>query len=161
MKDDTPRAIAAALPNEQQQQLSRWTPQAVIGLLCLVAATILRRVLDDAMGRDVGDGLMMLGGALIGWAPALPPIKPPGGGSGPGSPGTGIIVGLALGAAAMLAPGCGAAQVRADESVVWQRRPGPDCYVRLLVDGEEAITVEAPFACSPPPEFCAAPEVTP
>ncbi len=137
----------------------RWTPQAVIGLLCLVAATVLRRLLDDDTGRDVADGLMLLGGSLIGWAPALPPVKPPSGsgGSGPSNTITGLVVGLVLGMLAMLAPGCLAREVRAEESVTWQRAPGPTCYVRLQVDGETAIEVEAPFACVPPPAFCGAP----
>lgn len=143
-----PKAITAAAPQPAVQ--SRWTPQAVIGLLCLVAATVVRRLVNEP---DLADGLMLLGGSLLGWAAPLPPVKP--GGHGPGGSGTGLIVGVVLGALAMLAPGCGAAQVRAEESVQFQRRPGPTCYVRTVVDGEIVQELEAPFTCVPPPEFCA------
>jgi len=65
-----------------------------------------------------------------------------------------VAIGMALVLAGAWTTGC-VRQLRAEESVVWQHRPGPTCYVRLVVDGETAIEVEAPFSCTPPPEFCA------
>lgn len=57
--------------------------------------------------------------------------------------------------AALVVPACGTTELRGEESVTFQRRPGPTCYVRVLVDADKWVTVEAPFACVPPPEFCA------
>jgi len=124
---------------------SRWTPQAVIGLLCLVAATVLRRVLDDAAGRDVADGLMFLGGSLIGWAPALPPIKPPDGGKGggTGSTTTGLLIGLVLGGLAMALPGCGTLEVTAKHSSGIVIKRGPPCDMSLWADGERQCGVRS------------------
>lgn len=119
----------------------RWTPQAVAGLLCLIAATVLRRMLDDDTGRDVADALMMLGGSLVGWAPALPPVKPPSGGSGgPSGPLTGLLVGVGLGALALVMPGCGSVE-RSGRTLTYQlrpdpQRPAPACLYRLSIDGE-------------------------
>lgn len=120
------------------KQQSRWTPQAVIGLLCLVAATVLRRVLDDDTGRDVADGLMFLGGSLVGWAPALPPIKPPDGKGGGGT--TGLLIGCILASLAMLAPGCASREVHGQtiSPIVYDHptKPRPACLYRVTVDGE-------------------------
>lgn len=117
---------------------SRWTPQAVIGLLCLVAASVLRRVLDDDTGRDLADALMFLGGSLVGWAPPLPAVKPTGGKGGGGT--TGLLVGCILASLAMLAPGCGTVE-RNGDVLAFQLRPDPErprpaCLYRLTVDGE-------------------------
>lgn len=134
MSDDKPTLpVTAPLPP------SRWTPQAVIGLLCLVAATVLRRVLDEDTGRDVADGLMFLGGSLVGWAPSLPPIKPPDGGKGGGGT-TGLLIGCILASLAMLAPGCGTIERNGDVMAFRLRpdpeRPKPACLYQLTVDGE-------------------------
>lgn len=124
-----------------EKPTSRWTPQAVIGLLCLVAATVLRRVLDDDTGRDVADGLMLLGGSLIGWAPALPPVKP--GGHGPGNAATGLIVGSVLGLLSMIAPGCASTERNGERiGYVLRDDPGrapPACLYRVTVDGELVV----------------------
>ena len=126
------------------QPASRWTPQAVIGLLCLVAATILRRVLDEDTGRDVADGLMFLGGSLVGWAPSLPPIKPPDGKGGGGT--TGLLVGCILASLAMLAPGCASREVRGHElrPVLYDHptKPPPACLYRVTIDGELVLDAD-------------------
>lgn len=125
-----------------EKPTSRWTPQAVIGLLCLVAATVLRRLLDDDTGRDVADGLMLLGGSLVGWAPALPPVKPPGG-NGPGNAATGLIVGGLLGLLSMIAPGCASTEVNGERIRYALRddpaRAAPACLYRVTVDGELVV----------------------
>lgn len=131
MADDTTTTPAPAPAPAQPP--SRWTPQAIIGLLCLVAATVLRRVLDGDTGRDVADGLMFLGGSLVGWAPSLPPIKPPDGKGGGGT--TGLLVGAILASLAMLAPGCASREVNGDTMVMTIRRaPDGSCTYRHTVD---------------------------
>lgn len=138
----------------------RWTPQAVIGLLCLVAATVLRRLLDDDTGRDVADGLMLLGGILVGWAPALPPVKPPSGGSGPGNAATGLIVGAVLGLLSILAPGCASTERDGDTLQVRLRddpqRAKPACLYRIGLDGE--LIVEGSLDECPAVPVCEEPK---
>lgn len=132
-----PKALAAAAQPPAVQ--SRWTPQAVIGLLCLVAATVVRRVVNEP---DLADGLMLLGGSLLGWAAPLPPVRP--GGSGPGGAGTGIVVGVVLGALAMLAPGCGPRNIvleADDPPPTFDVRRGPPCRMSLIALGEEQAVV--------------------
>jgi len=138
----------------KSQPSSRWTPQAVIGLLCLVAATILRRVLDEDTGRDVADGLMLLGGSLVGWAPSLPPIKPPDGKGGGGT--TGLLVGCILASLSMLAPGCVSAQ-QSGERLTFALRddpehPAPACLYRVTIDDE--LVLEGAIAECPAVPVC-------
>ena len=121
-------------PTQAPAPPSKWTHQAVIGLLCLVAATVLRRVLDGDAGRDVADGLMFLGGSLVGWAPSLPPIRPPDGKGGGGGT-TGLLIGCILASLAMLAPGCASREVNGDTMVMTIRRaPDGSCTYRHTVD---------------------------
>lgn len=143
---------------------SRWTPQAVIGLLCLVAGVILRlafevdeglaKTLTDTelakalaearTGLRIGDGLLLLGGSLLGWAPPLPALRLPGGGGS--GPTTGLTVGLVLGTGAMLA-GCAPRHVVAEQSVDVEIRRGPPCLIRVLADGELVARVDWSKRC--------------
>lgn len=158
MQSEKP-AVAVALPAEPPRAASRWTPQAVIGLLCLVGAVILRRVLGEH-GPEVADGLSLLGGSLVGWAPPLPPIKP---GGGPGGAWTGLGVGLLLATLAMLAPGCGTSPrvVQAEQSVRLQVQEGPPCAIVLTADGELVARVDWVHRCELPAPVAPAPAVTP
>ena len=141
----------------------RWTPQAVIGLLCLVAGVVLRlgfsvepayaiglsaaelhQALHDAnVAFRVGEGLALFGGALLGFAPALPAPKAPGGG-----PMSGILLGLVLGGSALLV-GCGPRLVTAERSIAVDIRRGPPCVVEVHVDGRLESRAEWSKRCEP------------
>lgn len=159
MQPEQPKSQAVALAAEPPK-VSRWSPQAVIGLLCLVAAVVLRRVLGED-GHEVADGLSLLGGSLVGWAPPLPPIKPHG--TGPGSAGTGLGIGLLLATLAMLAPGCGTSPrvVQAEQSVRLQVQEGPPCAIVLTADGKLVARVDWVHRCELPAPVAPAPAVTP
>jgi hypothetical protein len=89
-------------------------------------------------GLRVGDGLLLLGGSLLGWSPPLPSLR---GGSSGGGIGTGLSVGLVLGTGALVA-GCAGGTVRADrawaELADHPNEPPPACKLTLYVDGEQA-----------------------
>jgi len=140
----------------------RWTPQAVIGLLCLVAGVVLRlgfgvdpaevetlnaAALAEAIKAAntafrVGEGLALLGGALLSYAVPLPVPK---GGSGPGA---GLVLGLALGGGAMLA-GCGPRLVTAERSQAVEIWRGPPCVVEVHVDDKLEFRSEWSKRCEP------------
>lgn len=90
---------------------ARVSLQAVLGLICLGAAFAVHRLWPAEVG--LADYLMFLGYGFIGFAPPLPtPKLPPGGPTG-----TGLMAGLALGAFALIPPGCATAQRTAREVV--------------------------------------------
>jgi len=135
---------------------SRWTPYAVIGLLALVAGWIVRliyevdpeavvlmspadlasAIAESRTGIRLGDGLLLLGGSLLGWSPALPGLTGGGGRPGAGgSIGTGLGVGLVL-ASAAVATGCAPRHVVAETSVEVVIKRGPPCRISVHADGE-------------------------
>lgn len=116
---------------------SRWTPEVVIGLLCLVASAVLPHLGLEAAASGFA--------AMAFWL--LSPIRSP---LTPGSPPTprgyaradvlavGLAVGLALLAVALLAGagGCLAREVRAERSVDFAVSRGPPCVVTVRADGD-------------------------
>lgn len=170
MPDQSP----ASAPTPPQPP-PRWTPYAVIGLLALVAGWVLRLIYevdpeavkllsdrelvqalaDSRTGLRVGDGLLLLGGSLLGWSPPLPSLRG-GGGSGGSSIGTGLGVGIVLGTAALTA-GCLAREVRAEHDAQVDWTPRPECRFEAFADGESVFTLTAPTSCEPPPNICPAP----
>lgn len=131
-----------------------WTPNSVIGLLCLIAAAVVPWISPDDAGRGMGSSLTVLGGMLLGWSAPVPGIRRP------DEPTRGmaridaVFVAIALGAmvavfAALLgAGGCGAAQVRAEKSVSLDVTPGPPCVIIVRADGEIVSTVRGPQRCA-------------
>lgn len=128
-----------------------WTPNAIIGLLCLVAAAILPWIFPDDAGRGMGSALTVLGGMLAGWAPPPPGIKPP------DQRGMAHVDAVFMSAAVaatiavfvvLLGTGCGASQVRAEKSVSLDVTPGPPCVIVVRADGEIVSTVKGPQRCA-------------
>lgn len=135
-----------------------WTPQNILGLLCLIAAAVVPWIFPDEAGRGMGSSLTVLGGMLLGWAPQVPGggVKPPSGGK-PAERGMARVDVVFAGAAVtavvavfvvLLGGGCGAAQVRAEKSVSLDVTPGPPCVIVVRADGEIVSTVRGPQRCA-------------
>ena len=159
---------------------TRWTPFAVFGLLALIAGWALRLIYEvepeavrllspealaaalaeSRTGLRVGDGLLLLGGSLLGWSPPLPGIRGGGGGSGGSSIGTGLGVGIVLGTSALMA-GCLAREVRAEHDAQVDWTPRPSCRFEAFADGESVFTLTAPTSCEPPKNICPSPPPEP
>ena len=135
-------------PSSAPSSSTRWTPQAVAGLLCLIAAVFLRRLLrpegDPMAGAAIADALTMLGAGLIGWAPSLPgPTRPR-----DGSPLVGLLVGVGLAALTMVAPGCATTPRTVDAlRFRYEEDPGappPACVLRIFVGDRELAAIHRP-----------------
>ncbi len=127
-----------------------WTPNAIIGLLCLVAAAIVPWIFPDEAGRGMGSALTVLGGMLAGWAPPPPGVKPPDARGMARVDAVAMAVAFAATVAVfvvLLGSGCGAAQVRAEKSVSLDVTPGPPCVIVVRADGEVVSTVRGPQRC--------------
>jgi hypothetical protein len=136
-----------------------WSPQNILGLLCLIAAAVVPWIFPDEAGRGMGSSLTVLGGMLLGWAPPAPVlgVKPPPA-APPASRGMaridGLVIAAAVGAtvavfvALLGSGGCGAAQVRAEKSVSLDVTPGPPCVIVVRADGEIVSTVKGPQRCA-------------
>lgn len=123
-----------------------WSPQNILGLLCLIAAAIVPWVFPDEAGRGMGSSLTVLGGMLLGWAPPapVPGVKPPPA-APPASRGMaridGLVIAAAVGAtvavfvALLGAGGCASTDIRAETEVHPFFDPGPPCLITVDVDG--------------------------
>ncbi len=128
-----------------------WTPNAIIGLLCLVAAAIVPWIFPDEAGRGMGSALTVLGGMLAGWAPPPPGARPPDqrGMARVDAVFAAIAIAATTGIfVALLGAGCGATQVRAEKSVSLDVTPGPPCVIVVRADGEIVSTVAGPQRCA-------------
>lgn len=136
---------------------SRWTPEVVIGLLCLVASAILPHL--DLVG--VGTALALVSAWLLGPLPS--PLTPP---RPPGSPpdqrghvrGTLLVGLLAIGLAALgavlLASSAGCALLERREvscetppELVLEDLADGTCAARAYCDGHEVQTAIGPGPC--------------
>lgn len=143
---------------------SRWTPEVVIGLLCLVASAVLPHL--DLVG--VGSALALVSAWLLGPLPSpLTPRQPPDQrGHARGSLLVALLaLGLGLLGAALLvsSAGCGSTYQARERAIIdWW--PGPPCRLEVRLDdptSEPVVTVDAPQACEPAPPQTPAPEPTP
>lgn len=132
--------------------------QALIGLVLLIAAVIVRRAcaipdgidgaaLDAAkstadMGGDIADILIAFGGPLVGWARSLPTIKPPGG--GPGNTLTALLVGVGLGGMTLVMPGCAPREVVTADPISIEYWEGPPCRIQVYNGAESPYVVRNP-----------------
>lgn len=128
-----------------------WTPNAVIGLLCLIAAAVVPWIFPDDAGRGMGSSLTVLGGMLLGWSPAAPglrkPDEPPRGMARIDA----VAVLLACSAvvvvfALLIGNGCATA-VTAKREVTLDVTPGPPCVIVVRADGAVVSTVKGPARC--------------
>ncbi len=134
-----------------------WTPQNILGLLCLIAAAVVPWIFPDEAGRGMGSSLTVLGGMLLGWAPQVPGggVKPPSSGK-PAERGMAridaVFASVAIAATiavfvALLGTGCGATQIAAERTVTLDVTPGPPCSIVVRADGEIVSTVRGPQKC--------------
>ncbi len=141
--------MSATPPDSPTPSSPRWSPQAVFGLACLIAAVIFRRLLksdgDPTAGADVADALTALGTGLVGWAPSLPtPTRGPRN----GSPLVGLLVGVGLAALTLAAPGCATSPETVDAvRFRYEDEPGvppPACLLRIFVGDREVAAIHRP-----------------
>lgn len=129
-----------------------WTPNSVIGLLCLIAAAVVPWIFPDEAGRGMGSSLTVLGGMLLGWSAPVPglrkPDEPPRGMARVDVVFAGAAVTAVVAVFVVLMTGCGAAQVRAEKSVSLDVTPGPPCQIVVRADGEIVSTVKGPQRCA-------------
>lgn len=134
-----------------------WTPNNIIGLLCLVAAAVVPWLVPDAdAGRGMGSALTVLGGMLVGWAPPAPGVRPPdqrGALSHDALMALAALSALAIIFVALISgTGCSSAPVvlQDDKPILLSVDSGPPCHLLgQHGDGETAIEYTAPGTCDP------------
>lgn len=155
--------------------LPRWTWRGVVGLLLVVLAYAVPRLVAVSAGLDdILDVCSVVGAALIATEVARARAQlPPSTVSAPDQRGHArgpllvalLALGLGLLGAALLvsSAGCGSTYQARERAIIdWW--PGPPCRLEVRLDdptSEPVVTVDAPQACEPAPTQTPAPEPTP